>query len=174
MPRTDFDHLPDDARLWIFGADRSLDPGERERLLERVDAFLETWNAHGHPLTGARRWAEERFLLVGVEATAPPSGCSIDAMVGVLKEVEAELGLGITGHGPVFWRDEDGSVRSASRADFRRLAREGEVDPGTTVFDPTLTRIGDLREEGGFEVPAHASWHGRAFWKESAGTGRDL
>ena len=33
MPRTDFDRLPPDPRLWIFGADRALDARERTELV---------------------------------------------------------------------------------------------------------------------------------------------
>jgi hypothetical protein len=163
MPRTEFHALPDDARIWIFSSGRPLDATEEETLLDRVDGFLETWNAHGNPLTCARDWIEGRFLVVGVdERTAPPSGCSIDAMVGVLKELESRLDVELTGHGPVFWRDDSDRVRRSDRNDFVRLAEAGEVDAGTPVFDATLTRAAELRA-GGFEKPAGESWHARAF-----------
>lgn len=162
MPRVDLPSLPDEARLWIFGATEALTETEEERLLFAVDAFLEEWNAHGHPLTAGREWVEHRFLVVAVdERTAPPSGCSIDAMVRVLKGLEDELGIRIATHGPVFWR-ENGSVRSASRADFQSMAREGEVDSATRVFDTTLVRLGQYRS-GEFERPAGRSWHAKAF-----------
>ena len=163
MPRTSIDELPGDARIWIFGTGRSLTDEEERTVLGAVDAFLDRWNAHGEPLTSAREWLEGRFLVVGVdERTAPPSGCSIDAMVGILKELEQELGLALTGHGPVLWRDAAGEVRRTPRDDFARLADEGEVGPETPVFDPTLTRLEELRD-GGLEKPAARSWHARAF-----------
>ncbi|MEQ9569340.1 MAG: hypothetical protein RLN75_04055 [Longimicrobiales bacterium] len=164
MPRTDFSALPDDARLWVFAADRPVEGDHAEALLARVDAFLDAWNAHGHPLTGARRWDQDRFLFVAVdERTAPPSGCSIDALHRVLKDFEAERGVGLTDHVDVLWRDGEGRVVRSSRPDFARLAREGEVDFETPVFDTTLTRKGALIE--GFEVPAGSDWHRRAFWR---------
>ncbi len=164
MPRIEFDALPDDARLWIFAADRPVTGSDAETLLERVDHFLDGWNAHGHPLTGARRWDGDRFLFVAVdERTAPPSGCSIDALHRVLKDFEAEGGVGLTDHIDVLWRDPDGRVVRTSRPDFTRLAREGTVSLETSVFDTTLTRKADL--VGGFEVPAGDAWHRRAFWR---------
>ena len=33
-----------------------------------ADAYLLQWKAHGHPLTCARDWREERFLVIGVAA----------------------------------------------------------------------------------------------------------
>src|SRR5690606_4730456 len=92
MPRIPFAALPDDARLWVFGTGRELSEGERAELLDAVDRFLDQWRAHGAALTCAREWVDDRFLLVGVDpASEPPSGCSIDAMVNLLKELEGRL-----------------------------------------------------------------------------------
>lgn len=163
MPRTDFESLPDDARIWVFPSGRPLDESEEEKVLGAVDDFLEGWNAHGDPLTCARSWREGRFLVVAVdERTAPPSGCSIDAMVGVLKRLEDRLSVDLTGHGPVYWRDDDGAVRRSDRGAFERMVREGDVTGETPVFDTTLTRMAELRN-GGLEKPASESWHARAF-----------
>lgn len=164
MPRIPFESLPDEARLWVFAAHRALDPDETRTLLDRVDAFLEEWNAHGHPLAGGRDWRHDRFLFVAVdERTAPPSGCSIDALHRILKELEPQLGATLTDHVDVVYRDDAGAIRRVDRPTFARLAREGEVDLETTVFDTTLTRKADLEE--GLEVPAGSAWHRRAFWR---------
>ena len=165
MPRIPFDRLPDDARLWVFGAGRALTDAERADLLVAVDRFLESWAAHGAPLTCARDFREDRFLLVGVdEESVPPSGCSIDAMVNVLAERERQLGVPLVGHGAVFYRAADGGVARAERTAFRRLAEQGEVGPDTVVFDTTITRVGKLRD-GSWERPARQSWHGPAFFR---------
>ena len=52
MPRVDFDQLPDEARLWIFTAERSLSDAEQAQLLTEVDRFIGQWGAHDVPLTG--------------------------------------------------------------------------------------------------------------------------
>lgn len=162
MPLVAFDALPPDARLWIFAADRRLSDDERDRLLSSVDAFLDQWKAHGHPLTVAREFRYDRFLLVGVdEASAGASGCSIDAMVRTLGELERALSVQLLDHGPVLFRRGD-AIERLPRPDFAALARKGEVSSDTVVFDNTLTRVGELRE-GRWETPARAAWHARAF-----------
>ena len=167
MARTDFANLPADARLWIFGAARDLDARERGELLELVDRFLDGWKAHGAPLTAARDLREERFLMVAVdEASVPPSGCSIDAMVNELKALGDRLGVGLVGSGDVFYRTPSGIVGRATRAEFKRLADAGEVGPDTVVFDTTLTRVGKLGD-GSWELPVRDSWHQRAFFKRA-------
>ncbi|HEX9886391.1 MAG TPA: hypothetical protein VGA70_07870 [Longimicrobiales bacterium] len=163
MPRIDFDALPDDARLWVFGASRPLHAEQADLLLAEVDAFLGGWAAHGSPLTCARDWRHGRFLLVAVdERSVPPSGCSIDAMVRVLKELEARLNASLVDNAPVWYRDGKGVVQ-ASRSEFSRLARDGLVGPGTVVFDGTVTRVADVRA-GAWEAPARDTWHGKAFF----------
>lgn len=169
MPRIDFDALPDHGRVWVFPADRPLDAGEAERLLREVDAFLDGWAAHGAPLRSGRLLEEGTFLVVGVDEDASePSGCSIDALVNRLEALGAELGVKLVEHAPVWYRD-GGAIRVVSRPDFRGLARNGAVDASTPVFDTTLTRLSELRE-GGLERPARDSWHGRAFFREQAGS----
>jgi len=167
MPLVPFGTLPDESRLWVFGVERTLSEGEQDNLLSAVDLFLETWAAHGAPLMCGRDWRWRRFLLVAVdEASAPPSGCSIDAMVGVLKDQERRLGVRILDNTPV-WFVENGNVKRMSRSEFRRLAQGGAVGPDTVVFDNTVTRLKDARS-GRWEGPVRASWHQRAFFKHSA------
>ena len=43
MPRVEFEQLPEDARVWIFSAERTLTAQEQERLLAEVDTFLAQW-----------------------------------------------------------------------------------------------------------------------------------
>ena len=52
MPRVEFDQLPDDARVWIFPAERSLSEAEQGQLLAVVDQCIDQWAAHAVPLTG--------------------------------------------------------------------------------------------------------------------------
>jgi hypothetical protein len=100
--------------------------------------------------------------LVGVdEASAGASGCSIDAMVRTLGELEQALQVQLLDHGPVLFRQDSGIARLARPA-FAELARGGAVSADTVVFNNTVTRVADLRE-GRWETPARDSWHARAF-----------
>ena len=164
MPMVPFEVLPDESRLWVFAVERTLVEVDQENFLSAVDRFLETWAAHGVPLTCGRDFRRGRFLLVAVDETsAPPSGCSIDAMVGVMKDQERRLGLRILDNTPV-WFVADGEVQRISRPEFSRLAEEGAVGPDTVVFDNTVTRLKDVRA-GRWEGPARESWHQRVFFK---------
>ena len=157
------DSLPDDARVWVFAAGRALAPAEAEAVLGTVDGFLGVWAAHGHPLRSARELRESRFLIIAVdEAAAGASGCSIDALVREIRGLEAQLGVTLVDHGPVVFRD-GGTIRRVPRDEFAALAGTAASRPDTLVFDNTISRLAALRG-GGWELPASASWHGRAFF----------
>jgi hypothetical protein len=159
MPLVEFTTLPDDARLWVFPADRALDAAEADRLLTFVDTFLEDWATHGKPLVVGRRWEHEQFLLVAVDEKATGvSGCSVDALVRRLRQLERELEARFTDYRPVWYRDGR-KIVTTSRREFAELSQAGVVGADTVVFDNSITSLGAWRE-GKWELPASNSWHG--------------
>lgn len=167
MPIVPFESLPDDARVWVFGADRPLDAAGTTRLLGVVDGYLAQWAAHGTPLTSARDWRDGRFLSIAVDQRAAgASGCSIDALFHQLQALERELGIAIVGGGRIFYRDSAGRAQSTDRATFTDLAERGAVTAATPVFDLTVTTLGAWR--AGFERRAGASWHAQLIPAQSA------
>lgn len=161
--------LPADSRLWVFPSTAPLEEENQTCLLEEVDDFLAGWLAHGRPLKAGRELRHGRFLIVAVdEGDASASGCSIDALVGRLRELGALFGTSFIDHSKCWYRDEvTGGVRCVSRPDFRALAESGRVGPETRVFDTTLTSLRDLRQRG-LELPARKSWHAGLLRRSSA------
>ena len=167
MPLTTFDKLPDDARVWIFGAAAPVDDIDAAKLLAAVDTYLLQWKAHGHPLSAARDWRDERFLVIGVDQrTEGASGCSIDGLFRMLQELDQAVGSSMVGGGLVFFRGPGDLVCALARDDFEALARRGGADGATPVFDTTITTAGDYRTR--FEIPAANGWHRALFPKTPA------
>ncbi|MDQ8161985.1 MAG: hypothetical protein P3C10_05310 [Gemmatimonadota bacterium] len=160
MPVVNFDALPDDARAWVFGAAAPVVGAAAQSLLSTVDAHLATWRAHGAPLVCARLWRDDRFVVIGVdEGATGATGCSIDGLFHVLRDIESLVGTTLVGGGTVYWRDAAGAVVSGARPVFREAAAGGAVVPETPVFDTTVTTVGAYR--AGFEKAAAESWHGK-------------
>jgi hypothetical protein len=158
MPLVQLRDLPDSARTWVFGADKSLDGPAAEPLLAEVDRFLSQWKAHGSPLTVGRDWKYGRVRTVAVDqSTAGASGCSIDGLFRSLKALEPKLGASLVTSGLVFYRDQNGVIQSADREGFSALGGQGQIQSNTKVFDPTLTTLGEWRTR--FELEASQSWH---------------
>lgn len=158
MPLTSFEQLPDDARVWIFGASNSLDSTTTQQLLRDVDGWLAGWQAHGQPLTSAREWRDDRFLVVGVDqSVAGASGCSIDSLYRIMQGVERATGTSLLAGGRVFYRLPSGAIECVDRATFASRAVGGEIDGATQVFDTTLTSAAEYRAT--FERSMAGSWH---------------
>ena len=158
MPLVQIEDLPNSARAWVFGADRTLDEGATDLLLREIDRFLSQWHAHGAPLTTGRHWQHGRFLTVAVDqSTAGASGCSIDGLFRSLKTLEPRLGASLVTSGLVFYRGPKGAIESVDRERFTALSAEGKINGKTRVFDPTVTTLGEWRAR--FELDAGESWH---------------
>ena len=155
--------MPADARVWIFPASRQLTEEERRRVLAEADAFIDQWTAHGVPLTAARDIRHEQFVLVGVnERAAGVSGCSVDALVRRMAQLQTAIGVDLINNAPVLFRRGD-RVERVPRERFAEMAANGEVGLDTVVFDNTVERVGDVRD-GRWEVRAADAWHARAFF----------
>ena len=157
MPIVDFDSLPDSARIWVYGADKSIDPENEKQLLDTVDDFLGRWAAHGSPLHSARRWDDGRFLTIGVDSTREgASGCSIDGLYRALKSIESSIGAHIVTSGLVYYRGKDG-VNAVTREEFSDRAAKGEINSDTEVFDLSVTSLNEWKSR--FRSRAADSWH---------------
>jgi hypothetical protein len=158
MPFVPFDTLPDSSRIWIFGSDRALNAPEARGLLSETDRFLDSWAAHGAPLTASREWSDGHFLTIAVDqSTAGASGCSIDVLFRSLSALGPRIGANLVGSGSVFYRDASGNVQSVTRDRFGELAASGEITSSTPVFDTTIQTLGEGRER--FERSVADSWH---------------
>ena len=153
MPRLDISQLHDDSRIWIFGISPALDERQSARLLKGVDTFLDGWTAHNMSISSARDLLHGSFLVIGVDKRSETSGCSIDRMFGLLRQLEGRFGVQILEANRVFVRHGDGHVDAITRAEFRERG-----DKHTLVFDTLAERLGDVRS-GAWEKPAEESWH---------------
>jgi len=153
MPRRDLKQLSDDAYIWIFGVSPALDEAGEVKMLQRVDAFLDKWAAHGAPIDSARDLIEGTFLVIAAAKTSERSGCSIDRLFGTLRQLESDLGVAILDANRVFFRHGDGRADSMTRSEFRDKA-----EAHTTVFDTTAETLREVRS-GTWERRAEDSWH---------------
>ena len=154
-----FTELPDDARVWVYGADRRLTADETTALRGDLIRFLDQWTAHGAQLRAAVDIMEQRFIAIAAdEASASASGCSIDAMGRYLAQIERGLSVSLLDGTRVFYRSADGEVTACDRPTFRQRVRDGRITESTRVFDLTIGTLAELRE-GRLERALADSWH---------------
>ena len=151
-----FDHLPPQARVWIYQASRPLSEEELVPLLPRLAAFAEEWTSHGQQLAASAQFLHRQFLLIGLdEAVAGASGCSIDASVRFVQELEQQLGLELLEKSRMAFLN-DGHLRLLNRRELRDAIAAGEVTADTLYFNNTLSTKGELAEH--WPAPAGKTW----------------
>lgn len=99
-------------RIWIYQSNRMLTTDEQSLASERLDAFTSKWKVHGHPLTASAEIRYGLFILLKVdERQALPSGCSIDASVRFMKELQQELHVDFFDRMQIAYRDKGGGSK---------------------------------------------------------------
>jgi hypothetical protein len=151
-----FDHLPAHARVWIYQASRPLSEEELMPLLPRLAAFAEEWTSHGRQLAASAQFLHRQFLVLGLdEKVAGASGCSIDASVRFVRELEQRLGVELLEKSRMAFL-ADGQLRLLNRRELRAAVSAGEVTATTPYFNNTLTTKEELISN--WPAPAGQTW----------------
>tara|TARA_B110000967_G_scaffold207045_1_gene255334 strand:+ start:10041 stop:10526 length:486 start_codon:yes stop_codon:yes gene_type:complete len=154
-----FNTLPQNSRIWIYQADREFTRVEVDLLQENTIAFIEEWTRHGATLKGSFALKYNRFLILAVdESFANASGCSIDASVRFVKQMETLFSIDLMSKLNVTYK-EGQTIRLVNLSAFQEFANVQKITSETIVFNNMVQTKGDL--ESLWEVPAQKSWHRR-------------
>ena len=147
-----------DYKVIIYPASRSFTPKESKVITEKLFDFLATWAAHGKPLSSHFKIEKNQFIVVCVdEDVEAASGCSIDALGGVMKEIDQEFQLGLFDRMKATFI-ENGEVKTLKLQDFRNGLRNGEISKDIEVYDFSKnTYVAFLSD---FLLPLRRSWAG--------------
>ncbi len=155
----DFNELPDNARIWIYQANRSFTDTEMDELQASVAEFLKEWTAHGSHLHAGFEIRYKRFIVIGLDQTnASASGCSIDASVHFIQSLEKKYNVELLDRMNVSFKQGE-YIAYKPLKDFKKLAKAKSVSPNTIVFNNLVATKKEYQEH--WEVPASESWHSR-------------
>lgn len=155
----DFSTLPNNSRVWVYQCNRKLSDDEVAVISEKTTEFLTQWTAHGANLEAGFEMKYNRFIVLGLnQENASASGCSIDASVHFIQQLEQEFEVDLLDKMNVTFYNGD-FIAHKSLADFKKMAKAKSVSPNTVVFNNLV----NTKEEylGNWEVPAKESWHNR-------------
>jgi hypothetical protein len=157
----DFNILPEDSKIWIYQANRSFSEEELLVLDEKLKLFVENWSAHGTGLEAGFDVRYKRFIILAVNQTGQTAtGCSIDASVHFIQQLEKEFGVDLMDKMNVSYKQGE-FIAHKTLLDFKKMAKDRAVTEKTIVFNNLVTNIAELNES--WEVPASESWHNRFF-----------
>ena len=167
----DFDKIADDARVWVYQANRPLSSDDVTAIEQSLQPALDGWAAHGQPLVASAKVVENRFVVVAVdEDQALPSGCSIDASVRFVQQIGQQLGQ--SGVAVDFmdrsaaYRSGDDSVQTLALPEIKTAVADGRLTPDTPVFNTLVKSKGEFLAN--WQVKATDTWLKRYFKNVSA------
>ena len=155
----DFNTLPETSKVWIYQANRSFTETELEEISNKLNVFLEQWTAHGSDLKAGFEIKYKRFIIIALDQEiASASGCSIDASVHFIQQLEKEYNVDLLDKMNVSYKQGE-YVAYKTLTEFRKMAKQKAVSKNTIVFNNLVTNLSEYKEN--WEVPAHESWHNR-------------
>ncbi|MDX8554039.1 ABC transporter ATPase [Tenacibaculum sp. 1B UA] len=158
---TEYKKLPQNARIWVYQSDREFTQEEIEFISAKALLFIDNWTRHGDDLKGSFTIKYNQFLILAVdEGFNNVSGCSIDASVRFIKELEKELELDLMNKMNVSFKDGD-NINIVKLPEFQNFVKEKKIIAETIVFNNMVNTKEDFETK--WEVPANQSWHARFF-----------
>ena len=147
-----------DYRVIIYPASRPLVTVEAKKITEKLYDFLSNWAAHGKPLSSSFKIEKNQFIIICVdEEKEMASGCSIDALGKVMREIDEEYTLGLFDRMKASFV-ENGEVKTLKLIDFKTKLRNGELSNDIQVFDFSKNTYLDFLSH--FLLPLEKSWAG--------------
>ena len=116
-----------DYRVIIYPASRPFTAKESKTIAEKLYDFLGDWAAHGKELSSSFKIEKNQFIIICVdEEKEAASGCSIDALGKVMRELDAQFDLGLFDRMKASYI-ENGEVKTLKLSEFKNKIRSGEL-----------------------------------------------
>lgn len=155
----EFNQLPGSSRVWIYQANRSFTEDELSEIRTKLNTFLEQWTAHGSDLLASYRIEYKRFIVIGLnQSLNAASGCSIDASVHFIQQLEKDYGVDLMDKMNVSYKQGE-FIAYKELSEFKKMAKDRAVSKNTIVFNNLVATKAEFLDN--WEVPAKDSWHAR-------------
>lgn len=156
-----FEEMPDHSRVWIYQSNRKFSDEEVQDIDKDLAVFVADWAAHATPLEASYKIFYNRFIVLVVDQEVhPASGCSIDASVKVIQDLEQKYSVDLLDKMNVTYKTGE-FIAFKTLIEFKTLVKSKAVSANTIVFNNLVNDLGEFREY--WEVPAEESWHSRFF-----------
>ena len=149
------------SKVWIYQSNRQLTNEEVNAIQQTLNGFTEQWKAHGHQLNAKAEILYNFFIVFYVdERTAGVTGCSIDASVRIMKQLELDYNVDLFNRFNIAYKVGD-KVIVTGKEDFETLVNIKAVGPQTIVFNNLVQTLQEFETK--WEVSFEQSWHNKVF-----------
>ena len=156
---TSYEILADSSRVWIYQSDRAFTRSELPQIKDYLEQFATQWVSHNRNLQAFAGVFHNQFIVLMVdESHAGASGCSIDASVHFLQQLQAKFNVNLFDRMTFAYKDGE-EIKTARRNEFKELYQMGKISEETLVFDNLVNTKASF--EQAWVKNLKDSWHKR-------------
>ncbi len=151
-----FESLPDNARLWVYTANRELTESEANEINQLLKQFTDQWVSHQIPVPANAHILDRRFLLIFAdESNHGVSGCSTDASVRMVEAICSKYDVDFFDRF-IFAYAQNDAVMAGSKDQIQDLLHASEINENTLFFDGLVKTKDEFQNR--WKVPLIDSW----------------
>lgn len=148
----DFNQLPENSRLWIYGSSRIIHEEDKVKIHKIIFPFLQNWQHHGKTLSCSYTILNNHFLIVGLDETINPTGgCSMDGLQNIILKIDNNFNFNFFERLNVFLFLKN-EVKCISSKDLNQI---NDVDQNSLIFNLNIEKKQDIN---GWLIPIRDSW----------------
>jgi hypothetical protein len=144
------------SKVWIYQANRTLQPQEILEMNEQLFNFYLQWTSHGAPVKGWSQVLFNQFVVVlADEQASGVSGCSTDSMVKVIKSFERQYSITLFDRLSIAFYVKN-KVEPLPYQQIEYALEKGYIQQDTPFFNNTVLTKQDLIDN--WIIPLNQSW----------------
>ncbi len=142
-------------KVWIYLSDKELKGDLLNSVLRAGNDFVSNWKAHEMPLNATFEVQNDRFIVVSVdETTYNASGCSIDKLLRLVKQLETDHQLQLLNRLLVGYQTSNG-VEVIAASSVKEKLLEKQLDENTLIYNVAAS---DSEEYSQWLQPLKETW----------------
>lgn len=122
-------------KVWIYLSDKELKGDLFNEVKNAGEQFVQGWKAHEMPLSATFEIVSDRFIVVSVDETQyNASGCSIDKLLRLIKQLEADHDLQLLNRLLLGYKTQSG-VEVVHSSLVKEKLQAKELDENTLIYN---------------------------------------
>lgn len=122
-------------KVWIYLSDKELKGDLHQAVLKAGESFVQNWKAHDVPLSASFEIIHDRFIVVKVDETQyNASGCSIDKLLRLIKQLETDHQLQLLNRLLVAYKTDSG-IEVIHSSKIKELLSSRELNENSLIYN---------------------------------------
>ena len=151
-----FNEISENARTWIFAAEKELDESQLNEINNILAAFTNNWQSHNQNVHSTFQIIEKQFIVIAADGEKSDiSGCGIDKSMHVILELEQKLRITLTNKSLLFFKSKEEAF-SVPLSGMKQAVLNNELSPNSLYYNTLAATVKEVKNN--FYVSAKNSW----------------